>query len=436
MCVLLISVFSHFVPSLNAQFGPLVGASSSIVSWYERAVEYNVGISNTTFEDIPDMSISFDITKTMNLQIVFSATITMSGGNTMDVDPIVDGDSGKAVGSLGFAANAPNFDSRSAQWIVQNLPAGSHNITMKARVTGGSGTIGFRSMTISLINPSVTPTRWYGVPVSNNIEINNTSFEDIPGMSISFSTTELMNLQIVFSSTVVMANGHTMDVDAVVDGDETKAVGPFGFAANAPSYDSRSAQWIVRNLPAGLHNIKIHVRVTGGRGTIGWRTMTINLVRSTILTLTPTSGFATVIVAGSGFSPNSKVSITWGNVKIPTVPSLLFTDTNGNFTALISVPTQNAPGVHTVRATDESEIGASATFTVVDMTGPQGPQGPQGLKGDKGDKGDTGAQGPMGPQGPPGVTSAELQFLVNGLTTAVSFIAICLAAIALFRKKP
>jgi len=172
------------------------------------------------------------------------------------------------------------------------------------------------------------------------------------------------------------------------------------------------------------------------------------------IVLTPYTGFASTTVAGSGFSDNSKITIKWDGTVIPTVPSPLTTDANGNFTTIITILTQTSPGPHTVNATDESGNWATATFTVVDMTGPPGP------KGDKGDKGDTGAQGPQGqigptgpqgpqgiqgPQGPqgeqgppgtPGVTSAELQFLVNGLTMAVSFIAICLAAIALFRKKP
>jgi len=169
------------------------------------------------------------------------------------------------------------------------------------------------------------------------------------------------------------------------------------------------------------------------------------------IVLTPFTGFATTTVAGLGFSTNSKITIKWDGSVIPTVPSPLTTDANGTFTAIISVLTQNSPGPHTVNATDESGNWATTTFTVVDMTGPQGLKGDKGDKGDtgaqgsqgqigppgpKGDKGDTGAQGPIGPQGPPGVTSAELQFLVNGLTMAVSFIAICLAAIALFRKKP
>ena len=161
-------------------------------------------------------------------------------------------------------------------------------------------------------------------------------------------------------------------------------------------------------------------------------------LRTTRAILMPSTGFACATVVGSGFSNDSKITIRWDGSVIPTVPSPLTTDANGNFTAIITVLTQTSPGPHTVNATDEEGNWATATFTVVDMTGLQGQKGDkgdkgdtgaQGLKGDKGDKGDTGDQGP---QGPPG----EVPFIISGLTIAVSIIAICLATIALFRKKP
>lgn len=159
----------------------------------------------------------------------------------------------------------------------------------------------------------------------------------------------------------------------------------------------------------------------------------------TNIVLMPFTGFSSTTIVGSGFSNNSRVTITWDGTSIPTVPSPLFTDATGNFAAIISVPTQNTPGTHTVNTTDASGNWATATFTVVNMTGPQGPKGDKGDKGDTGAQGPTGSQGPQGEQGPqgsPGVTSEELQLLVNGLTIATSGIAMCLATIALFRKKP
>lgn len=167
------------------------------------------------------------------------------------------------------------------------------------------------------------------------------------------------------------------------------------------------------------------------------------------IALSPCSGFASTTITGSGFSNNSKATITWDGTTIPSVPSSVITDTTGGFAALISVPTQITPGDHIVNATDESGNWATATFTVVNMTGPQGPtglQGPPGSKGDKGDKGDTGLQGGIGsqglkgdkgdtgPQGPEG-SLGETQLVLIAFPTAASIIALCIAVAALLKRK-
>jgi len=134
------------------------------------------------------------------------------------------------------------------------------------------------------------------------------------------------------------------------------------------------------------------------------------------ITLFPTTGFASTTVVGSGFSNNARVTITWDGTTIPTIPNTVTTDGTGSFTALISVPTQTTPGLHPVKATDESGNWASATFTVINMTGPQGP---------KGDKGDVGPAG----------SSGEAQLVLIAFSAGASILAICLATIALFRKR-
>jgi hypothetical protein len=273
----------------------------------------------------------------------------------------------------------------------------------------------------------------YQKVVENNVDVNSTSFVNVPDMSISFVTTANRNLQIVFSATVAMSLGNTMDVEPVVDGDESKAVGPFGFAANAPGYDSRTAQWIVPSLNPGDHEVKIHARVTGDSGTIGYRTLTIRLVSVApvpYLGLRPDTGFSSTTVVGSAFSNNSEVILDWDGNVIPTVPTKVITDATGNFTAIISIPTQTVPGFYTVSATDEFSNSASANFVVVNMTGQSGPQG---LKGDKGDTGLQGPTGPQGPQGPAGSSGDPLLVLL-AFSAGASILAICLASIALFRK--
>jgi len=176
--------------------------------------------------------------------------------------------------------------------------------------------------------------------------------------------------------------------------------------------------------------------------------VTVFALPSSSITLMPSSGFASTTLAGSGFSNNSAITITWDGTTIPTIPNPLITDTTGDFTAMISVPTQTTPGDHTINATDATGTWATATFTVVNMTGTQGPQGPkgengtQGLQGPQGPKGDTGEQGLIGPQGPKGENGTQGSpgnvqelLLVVAFPTATSILAICIAVVALLKKR-
>ena len=156
----------------------------------------------------------------------------------------------------------------------------------------------------------------------------------------------------------------------------------------------------------------------------GTAEITINVRARGLIALTPSTGLAATTVVGSRFSNNSRITISWDGTTMPTIPNALTTDANGSFTALISVPTQTIPGAHTVNATDETGNWNTATFTVVDVTGPQGP---------KGETGQQGSQGPEGPQGPSG--SIQDLLIVVALPTIASVLAICLAFVALLKRR-
>jgi len=70
---------------------------------------------------------------------------------------------------------------------------------------------------------------------------------------------------------------------------------------------------------------------------------------------------------GSGFAPNSEISVTWSNITVHTVPSPLLSDGYGNFTAIISVLNQTVPGSYDVSAVDEMGHEATAIFKVVSI---------------------------------------------------------------------
>jgi hypothetical protein len=154
-----------------------------------------------------------------------------------------------------------------------------------------------------------------------------------------------------------------------------------------------------------------------------------------VLELTPSTGFASTTVVGSGgFAANSKITITWDGTPLPTVPIEITTNAYGNFTAIVSVLTPNVPGTHVVNATDESGRSGWATFTVVDMTGPIGPEGdegPQGVPGPTGATGEQGLKGDKGDQGPAGVVPVE----TIALAFIPAIIAIILAVFALMKMR-
>jgi len=163
-----------------------------------------------------------------------------------------------------------------------------------------------------------------------------------------------------------------------------------------------------------------------------------------LISLSPSSGFSTVMVVGNGFSPTSNIIIYWNNISIPSYPSPLLTNFFGEFTAIINVPNQTTPGFYNISVMDSLGGQSSSFFTVVNMTGPEGPignTGPQGPEGISGEKGDTGDQGVQGIQGVEGDQGPQVEI---GLPLEMSIIfAFILSAIALIlvffhvrKKKP
>lgn len=81
------------------------------------------------------------------------------------------------------------------------------------------------------------------------------------------------------------------------------------------------------------------------------------------LELVPKTGISTTTLVGSGFAPDSQISVTWDGIPIPTVPDQVITNSSGGFTCILSVLNQT-DGAYNVRAVDETGNEAAATFTV------------------------------------------------------------------------
>ena len=168
---------------------------------------------------------------------------------------------------------------------------------------------------------------------------------------------------------------------------------------------------------AGIYTVTL--TVTDNASLTGTYFQQITVRAALTLSLTPDTGFASTTITGTGFDPNSNITVTWNGTWIPTVPHQLVTDENGAFTAIISVLTPNEPGDHIVEASDDFGNTAQATFAVVDMTGPAGADGADGADGAAGPTGPQGPEGPTGQAGPAELLWASLILAIIALLMAI-----------------
>jgi len=117
--------------------------------------------------------------------------------------------------------------------------------------------------------------------------------------------------------------------------------------------------------------------------------------------LSSKSGVGAIIVKGENFWPGAQVAIFWNETEVLTVPTKLKVNNQGEFSAIIAIP--STPGQFLVQAMDTTGRSARAEFQVPSLIGPRGPKGERGEKGEPGEKGEKGDPGEKGPQGDPGI---------------------------------
>jgi len=299
---------------------------------------------------------------------------------------------------------------------------------------------------------------WYGPT-----EVTGLPYEYGPSLTIIATATNLGSM-----SETVTFHIH-IDSDTSVIGDEYFGNGAGPYADFDPEYDENATltieagkasswglwfYWLLLDedgvyLPAGNYTITVVAETFEGEQvtTNNVINMTVTILEGPVISLTPNTGIAATTITGTGFTANSAITVTWDDTQILTVPSSLATDSDGNFTALFSVPTQDVPGFHMVIATDGEGNASSSIFDVLDvLTGPAGPAGADGADGATGPAGADGADGATGPAGPAGADGADgatgpagadgadapTEYLWASLILAI--IAILIAGFGIFRK--
>ncbi len=91
-----------------------------------------------------------------------------------------------------------------------------------------------------------------------------------------------------------------------------------------------------------------------------------NVSGLSLVSISPTSGAAGIAltVTGSGFSPNSVVTVKFDSTALVTSPATITTTSSGTFSGTVTIPTGIVSGSHTLSAADNSGRSGSAIFNI------------------------------------------------------------------------
>ncbi len=123
----------------------------------------------------------------------------------------------------------------------------------------------------------------------------------------------------------------------------------------------------VPTIAAGNHTLKV-------QDSLG-NNATVALATTSSIKANPTSGpvGSAVNVAGSGYSPNAKITLTYNGQVVQTNPPSITSDANGNFSGTFMLPT-TAAGTYSIGASDGANI-ANASFQASSAGGLASSQG-------------------------------------------------------------
>jgi len=153
----------------------------------------------------------------------------------------------------------------------------------------------------------------------------------------------------------------------------------------------------------------------------------VSLALEPIINAAPTTTLNSILVMGSGFTPDTVVSFTLDGSSIAGVSGVVKADAESNFSVVIDVAGK-AAGKHTLVATDVAGKTAQIEITVSGNSGSAGPAGTTGPAGVAGPAGPVGTSGPVGASGPAGPVGAEGTEWPGGM--ALPVIALILAIVA------
>jgi hypothetical protein len=205
----------------------------------------------STYEDIPGMATTVNAPARAALAVVFSAEASVSSGRLM-VRALLDG---AQIGEVIFCEGGdPNRGgTRSFVFAEESVPAGTHEIKLQWKSTGGTCRLGDRTMAVSAAS-STTQRAAEDSRSTAQVLKKPDVWTDLQSTRIVASDL-VSTLAITFAAEVQSDNGRLF-LRTLVDGAPTSPA-DVTLIQGGKKWRATSHTFIVKNLPAGRHLITV-----------------------------------------------------------------------------------------------------------------------------------------------------------------------------------
>lgn len=310
-----------------------VGATTtSVDGTFTRVITVPSTVSMGTYkiqtsDSVNTVDYQFTVTEPASISIspdkaVAGTAVTIEGSNfgtSQKISVMLDGIRIDTNPSNLLSSSSGTF---SATIHIPSVESGKHTITATNGIFGASAILDVReSATIQLSSSSG--------PAGSAVKIIGSQFSANSVITIKFDATKLA------TSDVKTSNDGTFSVTITI---------PTGIAVGTSA-----------------------ITATDSSGRVG--SALFSVTESSMVTLSPTTGYsgASIAVSGSGFNPGSIVTVKMGNIDLVTKPSTIMASESGAFTATVTLPNTADTGPHKITFTDSTGKVSSA---IINIDGP------------------------------------------------------------------
>jgi len=211
---------------------------------------------NATYEDIPGMVATIGVSEPSTLAIVFSAEASADSGRLM-VRALTNGiPAGEAIFCEGGDPNRGG--ARSFTFVRGLIPDGTYEVKLQWKSTGGTCRLGDRTMAVSEAPVRIQRTT-SSVPSTAKVLSKAGVWTDLPTATLLIASEPVSTLSITFSGEVNSSKGRLF-LRALVDG-EPASPADVTLIEGGSKWRAASHTFIVKNLPAGRHQVRIQAMV-------------------------------------------------------------------------------------------------------------------------------------------------------------------------------